>query len=227
MGYELDNLKRLADNLGRMFGKRCEIVIHDFTEGYERTIVHIVNGELSGREIGGCPTSLFFEQVPDLQKYEEKVSEYFSKTADGRVIKSSTTFLRDDAGSIAGSICVNLDVTEFYALQQELGQFLNTPEKERKYPEGEKFVRNVQELMDACLDEVEREIGKPALRMNREEKLRALSYLDSRGVLQINKAGVRLCEFFGISKFTLYHYLDEIRNVQAQEGANNEEGTTA
>lgn len=49
--------------------------------------------------------------------------------------------------------------------------------------------------MDACLDEVEREIGKPALRMNREEKLRALSYLDSRGVLQINKAGVRLCEF--------------------------------
>ena len=104
---------------------------------------------------------------------------------------------------------------------------MNTPEKERKYPEGEKFVRNVQELMDACLDEVEREIGKPALRMNREEKLRALSYLDSRGVLQINKAGVRLCEFFGISKFTLYHYLDEIRNVQAQEGANNEEGITA
>lgn len=65
--------------------------------------------------------------------------------------------------------------------------------------------------MDGYLDEVEREIGKPAPQMNRAEKLRALAYLDSRGVLQINKAGVRLCEFFGISKFTLYHYLDEIR----------------
>lgn len=82
------------------------------------------------------PDKPVFEQVPDLQKYEEKVSEYFSKTADGRVIKSSTTFLRDDAGSIAGSICVNLDVTEFYALQQELGQFLNAPEKSANIRKG-------------------------------------------------------------------------------------------
>ena len=47
--------------------------------------------------------------------------------------------------------------------------------------------------------------------MNKEEKMKALEYLDKKGALQISKANVRLCEFFQISKFTLYHYLEEIR----------------
>ena len=41
--------------------------------------------------------------------------------------------------------------------------------------------------------------------------MKALEYLDKKGALQISKANVRLCEFFQISKFTLYHYLEEIR----------------
>ena len=126
------------------------------------------------------------------------------------------------------SICVNLDVTEFYAFQQELGQFLNAPEKERKISgRGRNLSERCRSLWTPVSMKWKGRLENPALRMNREEKLRALSYLDSRGVLQINKAGVRLCEFFGISKFTLYPYLDEIRNVQAQEGDNNEEGITA
>ena len=210
MGRELEDLKRLADNLGKLLGRGCEIVIHDLSGDCDSTIVHIVNGELSGREIGDCPSSLFFEHAPDLSGHEEELSVYFNETG-GRLIKSSTTFLRDEMGNIVGAVCINLDVSRSQVLFRDLGQFLNAPEKARGGPSGERFVRNVQELMDGYLDEVEREIGKPAPQMNRAEKLRALAYLDSRGVLQINKAGVRLCEFFGISKFTLYHYLDEIR----------------
>ena len=50
-----------------------------------------------------------------------------------------------------------------------------------------------------------------------EEKMRALAYLDSRGVFQIAKAHVHLCKFFGISKFTLYNYLDEVRKSGSSE----------
>ena len=51
----------------------------------------------------------------------------------------------------------------------------------------------------------------------RQEKMRALAYLDSRGVFQIAKAHVHLCKFFGISKFTLYNYLDEVRKSGSSE----------
>ena len=53
--------------------------------------------------------------------------------------------------------------------------------------------------------------------MKKEEKMEALEYLDKKGVLQISKASIRLCQFFQISKFTLYHYLDEIREKQKGE----------
>lgn len=120
--------------------------------------------------------------------------------------------MRDEEENIVGAVCINLDVTPAQDLYRGLGDFLKRPASTRSSSGGERFVRNVQELMDDYLNEAEREVGKPASQMNRAEKLRALAYLDQRGVLQINKAGVRLCEFFGISKFTLYHYLDEIRS---------------
>lgn len=80
MGRELEDLKRLADNLGKLLGRGCEIVIHDLSGDCDSTIVHIVNGELSGREIGGCPSSLFFEHAPDLSGHEEELSVYFNET---------------------------------------------------------------------------------------------------------------------------------------------------
>ena len=64
---------------------------------------------------------------------------------------------------------------------------------------------------------MKREVGKPASEMNRQEKMRALAYLDSRGVFQNAKAHVHLCKFFGISKFTLYNYLDEVRKSGSSE----------
>ena len=54
--------------------------------------------------------------------------------------------------------------------------------------------------------------------MDKSEKLQALAFLDERGVLQIAKAHVRLCEFFDISKYTLYNYLDEVRRNAAARG---------
>ena len=47
----------------------------------------------------------------------------------------------------------------------------------------------------------------------------ALKYLDEHGAMQIAKSYVRLCEFFGISKFTLYSQLDEVRNGNGKDEA--------
>ena len=211
-----ENWIRLADHLGLVFGPRCEVVVHDFTRGYDHTIVHIVNGAVSGREEGGCPTSLFFEHAPHFEEHETEAAVYFSRTKEGRMLKSSTTFIRNAEGRIIGSLCLNLDVTDLYARQKEAEAFFR--EAGVRAPDRERFVKNVQEMMEECLCQVEAQAGKPAAKMTRREKKEALAWLDERGVLQISKANVRLCEFFGISKFTLYRYLDEIRGgAQGQE----------
>ena len=54
-------------------------------------------------------------------------------------------------------------------------------------------------------------IGKPMMLMNKEEKIRALDYLDQKGVFKITKTSLLLCDAMQISKYTLYNYLEEAR----------------
>ena len=53
--------------------------------------------------------------------------------------------------------------------------------------------------------------------MTREDKLKAVRYLNDTGALLITKSGQRICEVFGFSKYTLYNYLDEIKQARKEE----------
>jgi len=216
MEFTLDFLKRFTNNLGHLLGPKCEIVIHDFTKGFEHTVVHIVNGSVSGRKIGGCPTNLFFEHLNSLTEDTDFLSEYYTTTEDGRTIRSSTTHMLDENGNIVAAICVNIDISDFLNFKQQINYITGEKVRSNEGKGNEKFVRNVNELMNYYLSVVEQEIGKPAAEMNKQEKLRALAYLDKCGVLQISKANVILCEFFNISKFTLYNYLEEVRKANEE-----------
>lgn len=50
--------------------------------------------------------------------------------------------------------------------------------------------------------------------MNKEAKIKLLRFLDERGVFLIQKSGQKVCELLGISKFTLYNYLEEARGKE-------------
>ncbi len=197
---------RFIENIAKFLGEDCEITIHDFRNGYDETIIKIINGHVTGRNEGGCPTSLFFEHFRGEIFNDEPL--YINTTKDGKILKSSSTFIKDDKGSVIGAICINMDITEL-ALAQ------NAIKKITQYDTGhhgsEIFVKDVNELLEHYLLECQYIIGKAPASMNREEKIKALSYLDAKGVLLITKSGARLCKFFGISKFTLYNSLEEIR----------------
>ena len=50
-------LKQMAHGLAAEFGPSCEVVIHDLTvEDLEHTVVHIENGQVTGRSLGGGPS---------------------------------------------------------------------------------------------------------------------------------------------------------------------------
>ena len=50
--------------------------------------------------------------------------------------------------------------------------------------------------------------------MNKEDKIRAIRFLNDRGAFLISKSGPKVCKYFGISTYTLYSYLDEIKSSQ-------------
>ena len=55
-------------------------------------------------------------------------------------------------------------------------------------------------------------VGKPVAMMTKEDKVKAVQFLNDTGAFLITKSGDKVCKFFGISKYTLYSYIDEAKS---------------
>ena len=80
--------------------------------------------------------------------------------------------------------------------------------------EGKPKYDSVDEMLHHYVEQSEMLVGKPKPLMTKAEKIQAIGYLDEKGVFKISKANVLLCEEFQISKYTLYNYLEESRQLR-------------
>lgn len=206
---QIELYRRLAHGLALQFGPNCEIVIHDLeTDDLDHSIVAIENGHVSGRHLGDGPSHVVLEALHDAPDELEDRPPYLTKTSDGKLLKSSTIFIRDDAGWPCGILAINFDITLMTAFSSTLSLLIGTGEQ----AEPEPITKNIGDLLDDLFGECEQMIGKPAALMTKEERVRAIGYLDQRGAFLISKSSQKACEFFGISKYSFYSYLDEAKS---------------
>ena len=79
--------------------------------------------------------------------------------------------------------------------------------------EPEKIV-NVNDLLEELIQQSVALVGKPVVLMNKEDKIRAIQFLSQNGAFLVTKSGDKIAKYFGISKYTLYSYID----TKQQEG---------
>lgn len=204
-----DLWQNVMDMLEKQFGKTCEIVLHDLTKDYNHTIVDIRNGHITGRSIGGCGSNLGLEVLSGNVENGNRYN-YVLHTRDGKILRTSSMYIKDDENNTIGSLCINLDITKTVNFEEFLKSY-NQYELKEQGQQDEIFADNVGQLLEYLFAEGEKKVGKAALEMNREEKMRFIAYLDQKGAFLISKSGQRICELLQISKFTLYNYLDTIR----------------
>ncbi|WP_059104367.1 helix-turn-helix transcriptional regulator [Shouchella shacheensis] len=205
---ELPLLSSMIKGIAAQFGDKCEVVLHDLTQGYESTIVLIENSHVTGRNVGDCGSNLGLEVLRGSANEGDRYN-YITQTRDGKVLRSSSIYLKNSNQEVIGSLCINMDISELMMAENAIKSLtMHTNDQEV----DEVFVSDVSELLDYLLKECQKDIGKPVSHMSKDEKRSALKYLDEKGAFLIKKAGDRVCGFFGISKFTLYNYLDEIRS---------------
>lgn len=206
-----DNLEiftQILDLIENHFGHNCEVVLHDNTKEYDHTIVDIRNGHVTGRKVGDCGGNWGLEVMSNSSN-NSHIYNKIIHTRSGKVIRGSSVFLKDDKGVNIGSICINFDITDSLKCEEFLKVFNNysTPSPSS----NELFTTDVNQLMDNLLLQSENMFNKPAGELTKDEKIEIVKFLDSRGAFLITKSGDRVCEFLGISKFTLYNYLETIR----------------
>lgn len=217
MGKRLDLLKQIAHGLAVQFGDSCEIVIHDLkAEQLEHSVVHIENGHVTGRKLGDGPSRVVFDALSNPPaKIKDRLS-YLTKTEDGRILKSSTMFIRGDAETVEYIFSLNYDITALLSIENAVHSLITTQKETQIRENGlsdddsqpQPILHNVTDLLDSLIEQALNLIGKPVAAMNKDDKIKVVKYLNDAGAFLITKSGDRIASLLGISKFTLYNYMD-------------------
>lgn len=206
----LENLITLAKGIASQFGRNCEICIHDLScSDLEHTIVFIVNGHVTGRKVGDGPSKIVLETVERLKTQKNPVDHlgYMTHTKKGTILKSSSLFLKGADGRYRYLLGINYDITNLVGIDDGLRSLITT-EEETKKDAPPQIPTSVNELLDSLIEQSAALIGKPPALMNKSEKVRAIQFLNDSGAFLITKSGDKVSSYYGISKFTLYSYID-------------------
>lgn len=211
----LESLVMIAHGIARHFGSDCEVCIHDLqANDLEHTICYIINGHVSGRKLGDGASKIVLETLEALKK-GENVSDhlgYRTHTSDGRILKSSTIFLKDETGKYRFILGINHDMTDFINAQSALSNIVENIETTDEDIYGQ-IPLSVNDLLDNLIEQSVKLVGKTPALMTKDEKVKAIRFLQNAGAFLITRSGDKISQFFGISKFTLYSYIDQAKAV--------------
>ena len=202
----LQFLFQLAKGIASQFGPNCEVVVHDLdSNDPESSIVAIENGQVTGRKVGDGPSHVVLETLRgDREKLQDHLC-YLTKTKDGKILKSTTIYIRNDDGTPIGIFGINYDITKLTLINSALDDLITPKNKEEK---PKQITHSVNDLLDRLIEESVKLVGKPVALMNKEDKVTAIQFLNDSGAFLITKSGDKVANYFGISKYTLYSYID-------------------
>jgi predicted transcriptional regulator YheO len=214
--FLFEHLKIVVDGIAATFGRRCEVVLHDLGD-LKRSIIKIENGQVTGRSVGGSITDQGLKYLRN-DSGENLLINYPSTTEDGRFLKSSTFLFRDNEGIPAAAICVNFDVTDILNFNAAIDDIFGLPEENEGKTAIETFQGDVNTTLNEIADKTIRKAGKAIPSMGKSDKIEIIRQLEDQGFFLIKGAIKFIANKLIVSKFTIYNYLDKVREERAATG---------
>lgn len=195
----------MAAGISAQFGTDCEVVVHDLSKGIDNSIVAIENGHVTGRQLGDGASSVVLEQMKDLDTQPQDHFAYLTRTPDGKILKSSTLYVRNNRGKVGAILAINYDISKLLIVEDAVKSLVSVPEVETSEPEK---IVNVKDLLEDLIEQSVALVGKPVALMTKDDKIKAIQFLNQNGAFLVTKAGDKIAKYFSISKYTLYSYID-------------------
>ena len=220
MDARLEPYRVVVSFLGEALGPDYEVVLHDLTSE-DGTIVAIVNNHISGRT-EGAPLSnmaLRFIQERMYEKQDYLAGYQGASQAKGR-LRSSTMFIKDEAGQVIGMLCINFDPSRGVQAANDILTMCGMPpvsctpqlEEEEAPQSTEIFVSNIPDVVRGAIEEVTGRAGMPSSRLTMEEKIRIVEALQQAGLFHLKGAVSEVAAQLGSSEATIYRYLSKLKN---------------
>jgi predicted transcriptional regulator YheO len=212
----LENHFAIADFIAAANGPTCEVLVHDLSS-LKNSIVHIVNGEITGRTIGGSITDFGLE-ILQKEDYEEEpfvVNYLGTAQKNTKILRCSTYYIRNEENRVIGLLCVNNDITDLLRMQESINNMVMAKEPERSDTETgsrENFDMTVDEMVDGIIQSVVLDSGIKLTESSQEEKRELVRKIYDRGVFKFKGTVNTLASILEISTQSVYRYLKDIEN---------------
>lgn len=200
----LNALATLVEPLAAITPGECEVVLHDLRK-LPNSIVAI-GGTLTGRTVGDPATDRLLRAAAR-GDYSNSLS-YTGHHPDGRTLRSSTLIVRTSAGTPVAALCFNND-TRSWQIAAELAQSM-LPRSQADVADDEEFPHDVDELSRRMLHQAIAAVDVPVDLMKKPHKLAVVRNLKDQGFFMLREAVETAAQALGVTRFTVYNYLNEI-----------------
>ncbi|CYU24558.1 helix-turn-helix transcriptional regulator [Streptococcus suis] len=220
MNSKLNHYIPLVDFLAQILGKKTEVVLQDFSQGLDHSLIYIKNN-LSGRDIG-APATDFVLDVLQSKVYKEKdyLVNYRTKTLGGKELYSSSFFIKDDTGELLGMICVNADKSKMLTLKrlfesalEDVNEELANEQVEHEEPNiVENFYTTAGSMIEAAIEQETHGKDVERFKLSRTEKISVVRSLYQKGFFDFKDAIPQVATAFKMSEVSIYKYIQIIKN---------------
>lgn len=207
----------LAAFLSEVLGPCYETVLYDLTLD-PPSVAAIYNGSISGRTVGSPMTAMVQKMIADgVAEDNDWITNYRGLAANGKTLRCSSHFIKDDDGTLIGLLCVNFDDTHYLELSHRIFSLVH-PDAYIKENISIALTQQAEEgnLSDSLTDAVDEAmtmvIGTPHGVINYEQKLEVVSILNRRNIFQLKGAVAVVARRISASQASVYRYLSEVRS---------------
>ena len=197
----IDLLREVGYAINALFGKRCEVVIHDLTD--PKHSFTWIAGDVTGRKIGDGMMDLHREMWRAGRT--DPIFNYTTYTREGKTYKSAILWLRTPEGEIHGAFCIIMDITGIGMVMDFIQTLAPNPLHVSQF-----HPRDLRDEITDFMADYEMWVGISPQDMTKEERLELVRYLDERGVFHVRNAVGIVAERLGVTRKTVYNYLNEI-----------------
>ncbi len=218
---QLEPYKGVLRMLGGQFGDSCQSVLYSLEQDQDKLegAVVSVSGTTTNANIGD-PLPAFLE-THIREKGMASQYGFINKAFPSLVLRTSLEFLRDEAGEVFGCICIHHNIVHIKMITSFLDELTrpNNLEDEDEESsaaggEGRQYTAsNIQGFLDNIISEFLEEHleANNFAALDKNDKLDLIKELDRRGVFLVKGAVNLIAKRINVSKFSIYNYLDEIR----------------
>lgn len=220
----------LVEFLGHMLGPDYEIALQDLS-CKQPAIVAIANGSISGRGIGAPLTNVAMQIIAEKAYLTQNWKlNYRGLSANGKVLRCSTFFIKDERGALVGLLCINFDDSRYRELSEKVFSLCHPDDyaaqnikiSATESMEHETFYNNISSATKDAFQEVTSNANIPTDRLTQEEKLEIIKLLDKKGIFMLKGVIPVVAKYLSCSQASIYRYLSKINKEKHSDESSTE-----